>query len=113
MRRRIVLGLMSAAAVARRRRPDLEIVALEKGVHTSYSACGIPYVVGGEVAAIDDLATSHPGFYSVLVAEAVTTDLMRDALRAGVRDVISLPVHAYLDEAAQDRVIQAVRDALA
>lgn len=28
-------------------------------------------------------------------------------------DVISLPVHAYLDEAAQDRVIQAVREALA
>ncbi|MET0969319.1 MAG: DegT/DnrJ/EryC1/StrS family aminotransferase [Tardiphaga sp.] len=28
-------------------------------------------------------------------------------------DVISLPVHAYLDEAAQDRVIAAVRDALA
>jgi dTDP-4-amino-4,6-dideoxygalactose transaminase len=28
-------------------------------------------------------------------------------------DVISLPMHAYLDEAAQDRVIQAVRGALA
>lgn len=28
-------------------------------------------------------------------------------------DVISLPVHAYLDEVTQDRVIQAVRDALA
>jgi dTDP-4-amino-4,6-dideoxygalactose transaminase len=28
-------------------------------------------------------------------------------------DVISLPVHAYLDEATQDRVIKAVRDALA
>ncbi|QND70413.1 DegT/DnrJ/EryC1/StrS family aminotransferase [Tardiphaga robiniae] len=28
-------------------------------------------------------------------------------------DVISLPVHAYLDEATQDRVIQAVREALA
>jgi dTDP-4-amino-4,6-dideoxygalactose transaminase len=28
-------------------------------------------------------------------------------------DVISLPVHAYLDETAQDRVIQSVRDALA
>jgi dTDP-4-amino-4,6-dideoxygalactose transaminase len=28
-------------------------------------------------------------------------------------DVISLPVHAYLDEATQERVIQAVRDALA
>lgn len=29
------------------------------------------------------------------------------------QDVISLPMHAYLDPAAQDRVIQAVRDALA
>lgn len=28
-------------------------------------------------------------------------------------DVISLPVHAYLDEATQDRVIEAVRGALA
>jgi dTDP-4-amino-4,6-dideoxygalactose transaminase len=27
-------------------------------------------------------------------------------------DVISLPIHAYLDEAAQDRVIEAVRGAL-
>ncbi len=27
-------------------------------------------------------------------------------------DVISLPMHAYLDQAAQDRVIKAVRDAL-
>jgi len=42
------------------------------------------------IAAIDDLATSHPGFFSILVAESVTTDLMRDALRAGVRDVVSL-----------------------
>jgi dTDP-4-amino-4,6-dideoxygalactose transaminase len=27
-------------------------------------------------------------------------------------DVISLPIHAYLDESAQDRVIEAVRGAL-
>ena len=27
-------------------------------------------------------------------------------------DVISLPIHAYLDEASQDRVIAAVRGAL-
>jgi dTDP-4-amino-4,6-dideoxygalactose transaminase len=27
-------------------------------------------------------------------------------------DVISLPMHAYLDEAAQDRVIEAVRGAV-
>ena len=37
---------MSAAMQVRRRQPDLEIVALEKGRWTSYSACGIPYLVG-------------------------------------------------------------------
>lgn len=38
---------MSAAATARRRDDDLEIVVFERGPHTSYSACGIPYFVGG------------------------------------------------------------------
>jgi NADPH-dependent 2,4-dienoyl-CoA reductase/sulfur reductase-like enzyme len=39
---------MSAASEARRRRgpDDLEIVAFERGRYTSYSACGIPYLVG-------------------------------------------------------------------
>ena len=40
---------MSAASVARRRDADLEIVAFERGPYTSYSACGIPYYVGGVV----------------------------------------------------------------
>ena len=38
---------MAAAAQARRRAPEMEIVAIEAGRWTSYSACGIPYVVGG------------------------------------------------------------------
>jgi NADPH-dependent 2,4-dienoyl-CoA reductase/sulfur reductase-like enzyme len=44
-------GGMSAASQARRRRGpgELEIVAFERGVHTSYSACGIPYWIGGLV----------------------------------------------------------------
>ena len=42
-------GGMAAATNARRRDPSLEIVALEKGGWTSYSACGIPYVVSGAV----------------------------------------------------------------
>ncbi|MCW2610276.1 MAG: flavoprotein oxidoreductase, partial [Cryptosporangiaceae bacterium] len=43
---------MSAASQARRRRgrDELEIVAFERGAHTSYSACGIPYWIGGLVA---------------------------------------------------------------
>lgn len=40
---------MSAAAQARRRRDDLEIVALEAGPWVSYSSCGIPYLVAGDV----------------------------------------------------------------
>jgi NADPH-dependent 2,4-dienoyl-CoA reductase/sulfur reductase-like enzyme len=53
-------GGMAAATQARRLRPDLDIVALEKGRWTSYSACGIPYVVGGEVGALDDLVVRTP-----------------------------------------------------
>ncbi|MEJ7845317.1 MAG: FAD-dependent oxidoreductase [Acidimicrobiales bacterium] len=54
MARRLVViggdaGGMGAAARARRLDPDLEIVALEKGEWTSYSACGIPYLVSGVV----------------------------------------------------------------
>ncbi|MDQ1437872.1 MAG: hypothetical protein QOK43_1501 [Acidimicrobiaceae bacterium] len=52
-------GGMAAATQARRRRADMEIVALEKGRWTSYSACGIPYVVGGDVA-FDDLVVRSP-----------------------------------------------------
>ena len=51
---------MSAATQARRRAPDLEIVALERGRWTSYSACGIPYLVGGAVHALDDLIARSP-----------------------------------------------------
>jgi NADPH-dependent 2,4-dienoyl-CoA reductase/sulfur reductase-like enzyme len=62
--RLVVIGAdaagMSAATQARRLQPYLEIVALEKGAWTSYSACGIPYLVGGEVAALEDLVVRTP-----------------------------------------------------
>ncbi|QEV20884.1 FAD-dependent oxidoreductase [Streptomyces alboniger] len=53
---------MSAASQARRlRSPDeLEIVAFERGRFTSYSACGIPYWVGGAVDERDDLVARTP-----------------------------------------------------
>lgn len=53
-------GGMAAAMQARRRQPYLEIVALEKGAWTSYSACGIPYLVGGDVASLEDLVARSP-----------------------------------------------------
>lgn len=53
---------MSAASQARRRRDadDLEIVAFERGNYTSYSACGIPYLIGEVVDEVDDLITREP-----------------------------------------------------
>lgn len=66
MERLVVIGGdaagMSAASQARRRRPpdDLQIAAFERGRYTSYSACGIPYVVGGVVESFDDLIARTP-----------------------------------------------------
>lgn len=53
---------MSAASQARKRRDasDLEIVAFERGRATSYSACGIPYWIGGAVDSESDLIARTP-----------------------------------------------------
>lgn len=53
---------MSAASQARRLKgpADLEITAFERGHFTSYSACGIPYWVGGQVAGRDELIARTP-----------------------------------------------------
>ena len=84
-------GGMAAAAQARRRRPDLEIVALEKGRWTSYSACGIPYLVAGDVDRLEDLVARDPQTFRERLNidvrtghEAVALDLQ--ARRVEVRD---------------------------
>src|SRR6185312_1363781 len=53
---------MSAASQARKRRDadDLAIVAFERGRHTLYSACGIPYWIGGTVEHMDELVSRSP-----------------------------------------------------
>ncbi|MEU9418592.1 FAD-dependent oxidoreductase [Streptomyces sp. NPDC048272] len=53
---------MSAASQARRLRgpAELEITAFERGHFTSYSACGIPYWVGGQVSGRDELIARTP-----------------------------------------------------
>ncbi len=84
-------GGMAAASQARRLSPELDIVALEKGRWTSYSACGIPYVVGGEVEDIEALVVRDPQTFrdryriDVRTGHEVTAiDL--DARRVEVRD---------------------------
>jgi NADPH-dependent 2,4-dienoyl-CoA reductase/sulfur reductase-like enzyme len=76
-------GGMTAAAQARRRAAtgDLDVIAFERGRYTSYSACGIPYFVGGTVDGIDALIARSPdehranGIDVRLETEVVAIDL--------------------------------------
>ena len=84
---------MSAASQAKRLRgDDLEVVALERGHHTSYSACGIPYWVGGEVDSIDQLvsrtAEQHRanGIDLRMRSEATALDMERREVEVRDRD---------------------------
>ncbi len=85
---------MSAAATARRHRgpDDLEIIAFERGRFTSYSACGIPYFVGGGVPDVDDLVARSPEeFRESLSVDARTrhevTEIDLDRRAVHVRDL--------------------------
>ncbi|MEU2894601.1 FAD-dependent oxidoreductase [Streptomyces sp. NPDC001273] len=81
---------MSAASQARRLRgPDeLEIVAFERGHFTSYSACGIPYWVSGDVPDRDRLIARTAGEHRArdidlrLRTEVTEIDVDRGRVRA-------------------------------
>jgi NADPH-dependent 2,4-dienoyl-CoA reductase/sulfur reductase-like enzyme len=81
-------GGMSAASRAKRMRPELDVVVLERGSYTSYSACGIPYWVAGDVDGPDGLVVRTPeehranGIDVHMHTEAVALDLGRRVVRA-------------------------------
>jgi NADPH-dependent 2,4-dienoyl-CoA reductase/sulfur reductase-like enzyme len=85
---------MTAASQARRRRgvDELEIVAFDRGEHTSFSACGIPYFIAGDVDALDDLVARTPdehrarGIDVHLRHEVVAIDLARRAVQVADLD---------------------------
>lgn len=63
----IIIGAVaagtSAAAKARRNNEQAEIVIYEKDSFISYSGCGMPYYIGGEVESVDDLIPRDPAFF--------------------------------------------------
>lgn len=65
--RLVIIGAVaagtSAAAKARRNNEQAEIVIYEKDSFISYSGCGMPYFIGGEVDSIDDLTPRNPAFF--------------------------------------------------
>lgn len=80
---------MAAASIARRRNPNMEIVALEKGPWTSYSACGIPYLVGGEIDDLNRLVVRRPEDF-----RAVRIDIRTGHEATGI-DVEARTVEVY------------------
>jgi NADPH-dependent 2,4-dienoyl-CoA reductase/sulfur reductase-like enzyme/rhodanese-related sulfurtransferase len=55
-----VAGGMSAATRSRRLDPDASIIVLERSSYVSYANCGLPYHVGGVIAAQSDLLLQTP-----------------------------------------------------
>lgn len=53
-------GGASAAAQAKRHQKGWDVIMFDKGLWTSYAACGLPYLVGGLVSSIDDLVARSP-----------------------------------------------------
>jgi NADPH-dependent 2,4-dienoyl-CoA reductase/sulfur reductase-like enzyme len=53
-------GMTVAAGLRRRLPKDDEVVVLERGTWTSYSACGIPYWIAGDVGSPEDLVARTP-----------------------------------------------------
>ncbi|MBT2452060.1 FAD-dependent oxidoreductase [Streptomyces sp. ISL-43] len=81
---------MSAASQARRLKgpAELEITAFERGHFTSYSACGIPYWIGGLVGGRDELIARTPDEHRArdidlrMRTEVVELDLEGQRVRA-------------------------------
>lgn len=63
----VVIGAVaagtSAAAKARRNDDFAEIIIYERDKDISYSGCGLPYYIGGEIESVDELTPRDPDFF--------------------------------------------------
>jgi NADPH-dependent 2,4-dienoyl-CoA reductase/sulfur reductase-like enzyme len=71
---------LTAASRARRLDPRLEITVLEKGPYVSYSTCGIPYYVAGDVSAEQLISFSPARLLSERNIEARTNVRIEEVL---------------------------------
>ena len=63
----VVIGAVaagtSAAAKARRNQDQAEIVIYERDQDISYSGCGLPYFIGGQIESVETIAPRNPAFF--------------------------------------------------
>jgi NADPH-dependent 2,4-dienoyl-CoA reductase/sulfur reductase-like enzyme len=96
---------MSAASKIRRVDPDRNILVLERTEHTSYSACGMPYYIGGLIDDADSLVARSPDTFREKYAIDVRTrhevvsiepEVQRVMIRTDDRQVTSEPYDQLL-----------------
>lgn len=79
---------LSAASRARRLDASLEIVVLEKGARISYGACGLPYLIEGQVRSLDELTVYSPAFFEKDRDIRIRTGCEVTAVQHGRREVV-------------------------
>jgi NADH oxidase (H2O2-forming) len=57
---------VDAASAARKTDRTAEITLLTKEKHAGYSRCGLPFVIGGQIASFTDLIVFPPSFYKMM-----------------------------------------------
>src|SRR5713226_8719415 len=82
---------LSAASRARRVNPHLEILVYEKGPDISYSACGLPHFISGQVREADSLRVYSPEFFLTRRNIQVLTHHEVSEISTGRRRVTVIP----------------------
>lgn len=85
-------GGMTAAGRAMRVNPDLDITVLEQGPHVSYSICGAPYYITGEVSKPDNLISYTPESFQRKRGARVLTGVRAEALELWRRRLLATEI---------------------
>jgi len=96
---------MSTASTAKRLAGDaLEVVVLEGGSFTSYSACGIPYWIAGDVADRDTLVARTPQEHR---ANGIDVRMRTEAMGIDVaaRTVSARDEHGHVEQFTYDHLV--------
>jgi pilus assembly protein CpaE len=85
--------LSLAGAIADKEKPDILIIE---------ARCDVP----SDIAVLEPVTARHPGMTVILLCDHPTTDLMREAMRIGIRELLPLPLQEPMMLEALDRVRQ-------
>jgi NADPH-dependent 2,4-dienoyl-CoA reductase/sulfur reductase-like enzyme len=96
---------LAAASRARRVNPRLEILVYEKGPDISYSACGLPHFISGQVSDANSLRVYSPEFFLTRRNIRVHTQHEVTEISPGRRRVTVAPRGGGLEEVHYDHLV--------